>query len=77
MSHLYISGGKTDDPQNYHPISVVPIVAKVFEKMVASQLNLFLKHHQLLHNLQGAYRHGRSADQILMYGVDTSYSAGC
>ena len=65
--------GKTDDPGNYIycPISVVPIVAKVFEKMVASQLNLFLEHHHLLHNLQGAYRHGRLADQILIYAVDT------
>ena len=24
-----------------------------------------------IRNLQGAYRHGRSADQILMYAVDT------
>ena len=57
-------GGKTDDPGNYCPIFVVPIVAKVLVKMVASQLNLFLEHHQLLHNLQGACRYGRSADQI-------------
>ena len=41
--------------------------------MVASQLNMFLEHHHLLHNLQGAYRHGRSADQIFMYTVDTIY----
>ena len=34
-------GGNTDDPGNYRPISVVPIVAKVFEKMIASQLNMF------------------------------------
>ena len=68
-------GGKTDDPGNYRPISVVPIVAKVFEKMIASQLNIFLEHHHLLHTLQGAYRHGRSADQILMYAVDTIVQA--
>ena len=64
-------GGLTDDPGNYRPISVVPVVAKVFEKMIATQLNAFLEHHNLLHDLQGAYRHGRSADQILMYAVDT------
>ena len=68
-------GGKTDDPGNYRPVSVVPIVAKVFEKMIASQLNIFLEHHHLLHTLQGAYRHGRSADQILMYAVDTIVQA--
>ena len=64
-------GGLTDDPGNYRPISVVLVVAKVFEKMIATQLNAFLEHHDLLHDLQGAYRHGRSADQILMYAVDT------
>ena len=68
-------GGKSDDPGNYRPVSVMPIVAKVFEKMIASQLNIFLEHHHLLHNLQGAYRHGRSADQILMYAVDTIVQA--
>ena len=53
----------------------MPIVAKVFEKMIASQLNIFLEHHHLLHTHQGAYRHGRSADQILMYAVDTIVQA--
>ena len=50
-------------------------MAKVFEKMFATQLNAFLEHHGLLHDLQGAYRHGRSADQILMYAVDTIVQA--
>jgi len=63
--------GNTDDPGSYRPISVVPIVAKVLEKVIASQLNLFLENHKLLHNLQGAYRHGRSANEILLYAVDT------
>ena len=29
---IIILVGDTDDPGNYHPISVVPIVAKVLEK---------------------------------------------
>jgi len=62
--------GNTDDPGNYCPISVVPIVVKVLEKVIASQLNLYLENCKLLHNLQGVYRHGRSADQILLYAVD-------
>ena len=64
-------GGSTDDPGNYRPISVVPIVAKILEKIIALQLSLYLESHQLLNGLQGAYRHGRSADQILLYAVDT------
>ena len=35
------NAGKTNDPGNYRPISVVLIVAKIFEKMVASQLLIF------------------------------------
>ena len=63
-------GGESDDPGNYRPISVVPVVAKVLEKIIASQLSLYLESHHLLHDLQGAYRHGRSADQILLYAAD-------
>ena len=63
-------GGDTDDPGNYRPISVVPIVAKILEKIVATQLSSFMEEHHLLHDLQGAYRQGRSADQILVYATD-------
>jgi len=57
-------GGSTDDLGNYCPISVVPIVAKILGKVNASQLSLYLESHQLLNNLQGAYRHSRSASVI-------------
>ena len=63
-------GGDADDPGNHHPISAVSIVARVLEKIIASQLSLYLESHHLINNLQGAYRHGRSADQILLYAVD-------
>ena len=68
-------GGDADDPGNYRPISVVPIVARVLEKIIASQLSLYLESHHLLNDLQGAYRHGRSADQILLYAVDKTVQA--
>ena len=74
--HTYTyKSGLTDDPGNYCPILVVPVVAKVFEKMIATQLNAFLEHHGLLHDMQGAYKHERSADQILMYAIDTIVQA--
>ena len=67
---LVHKGGDADDPGNCRPISVVPIVARVLEKIIASQLSLYLESYHLLNDLQGAYRHGRSADQILLYLVD-------
>ena len=30
-----------------------------------------MEHHHLIHDLQEAYRHGRSVDQILLYATDT------
>ena len=64
-------GGDFDNPGNFRPISVVPVVAKVLEKFISTQLGSFLENHHLLNDLQGAYRHGRSTDHILLYAVDT------
>ena len=64
-------GGDARDPSNFCPISVVPVVAKVLEKVVVDQLGLFLESCHLLNDLQGAYHHGRSSEHILLYAVDT------
>ena len=63
-------GGDTRDPSDFRPISVVPVVTKVLEKVVADQLGLFLESRHLLNDLQGAYRHGKSSEHILLYAVD-------
>ena len=67
--------GPCDDPSNYRPISVVPIIAKVLEKLVASQLNSYCEKNQLLSPYQGAYCCGRSTEQILLFAVDTIVNA--
>ena len=59
-------GGSCDDPGNFRPISVVPIIAKVLEKLIANQLLNYFETHHLLHDHQGAYRCGRSSDQTLL-----------
>ena len=48
-----------DDPSNYRPISVVPIIVNVLEKLVASQLNSYCEENQILSPYQGAYCCGR------------------
>ena len=53
-------GGSCDNPGNFRPISVVPVVAKVFEKIVASQLNSYFEDHQLLSIYQGFFRYRAS-----------------
>lgn len=63
-------GGSTDDPSHYRPIAVVSVVAKVLEKIVATQLSSYLEEHQLLNSHQGAYRHGKGTEDILLVAVD-------
>ena len=36
-------GGDVTDPGNFHPISVVSVVAKVLEKIIANQLSLYVE----------------------------------
>ena len=35
-------GGASDDPSNYCPIAVVPVVAKILEKIVSTQLSMYV-----------------------------------
>ena len=68
-------GGAVEDPSNYRPIAVVPVVAKVLEKIVACQIGTYLEEHELLHPYQGAYCCGKSTDSdILLLAVIILYS---
>ena len=51
QSHItpVYKGGKRDDSSNYRPISVVPILAKVLEKIVSVQFIQYLEMNNLLH----------------------------
>ena len=75
-SHMYITpihkGGPSDDPSNFRPICVVPVLAKILEKTVSEsiQLSSYLEQRSLLHPHQGAYRCGRSTEDILLAAVD-------
>ena len=48
---------------------------KVLERLIADQLRSYLESRHLLHDHQGAYRCGRSSDQILLFTVDKIVNA--
>ena len=48
--------GEKSDLNNYRPISVIPVVSKVFEKIVYDQLYQYLNDNQLLSSCQSGFR---------------------
>jgi len=69
ITHVH-KGVSCDGPSNFRPISVVPVTAKLLEKLISIQLIEYLEDHRLLLDHQGAYRCGRSADQIPFFVTD-------
>ena len=52
VTPIYKRGDKSD-LGNFRPISVVPVVAKLLEKLIANQLRSYLESCHLLHDHQG------------------------
>ena len=51
-------GGERNDFSNYGPISVLPIVSKIFERHINSELNNLLNKKKIVHSLQSGFRAG-------------------
>ena len=54
--------GARDSVTNYRPISVLPALSKVLEKLLNRQLVGFLENNHILSNCQFGFRAGRSTD---------------
>ena len=48
--------GKKNDPNNYRPISIIPAVAKIFEKVIFEQLYNYFNINRLLTHCQSGFR---------------------
>ena len=55
VSPVYKNGAR-NDPSNYRPISVIPVIAKIFEKIVYEQLYEYLNNYNLLTTFQSGFR---------------------
>jgi len=55
-----------NETKNYRPISNLPVLAKLFERIVAKQLLTYLKLHDLLPWLQSAYQTSHSTETALL-----------
>ena len=63
------------DPSNYRPISLLSVVSKTLERVIAEQLTLHLDNHHLISPRQFGFRKGRSASDLLLLLSKTWHEA--
>ena len=76
---LYKKGCKTD-PKNYRPVSLLPLLSKIFEKVVHLQTEKFLSNNNILYKNQSGFRPLHSTESCLTHLSDQILAAsdkGC
>ena len=53
--------------KNYYPVSNLPYIGKITEKVVVKKMNSHMAVHNLLDLCQSSYRHGYSMESVLLY----------
>ena len=64
---------KKGDPQlldNYRPVSVIPIFAKIFEKVIYTRLYSFLSSMNIIYDKQFGFRKSHSTSHAINYSVN-------
>ena len=68
-------GSGSSCPSDYRPISITPILSKVFERLLAKRLNAYAESNNLFPNLQFGFRKGLGAcDALLTISSDVQKS---
>ena len=62
--------GDPASPGNYRPVSLLPIISKILERIVQNQLQGQLSRVHALPDTQFAYRHGYSTEDALVVLTD-------
>ena len=62
----FFKSGDAEDVSNYRPISLLPVLSKVLEKIVANQLMSFLESNRLISDSQHGFRKHLSTETALM-----------
>ena len=59
-------GGDKTSPDNYRPVSLTPVIAKIFEKIIKKSVEEHVTREQILSNQQHGFRKGRSTSSNLL-----------
>ena len=71
VTPLYKDSGKRAEPTNYRPISVIHVVAKVFERIIYDQIYKYLTKNSLLTRHQSGFRSLHSTVTALLGATDS------
>ena len=66
LKPIYKKGSLTE-ASNYRPISLLPLISKVIEKVIHDQTSTFLNSRNLLYNYQSGFRKNHSTDFCLSF----------
>ena len=65
--------GEKDKPDNYRPISILPVLSKIYEKIVFNQLYSYLDHFELLKPSQFGFRKNMSMSDAILNTLQYIY----
>ena len=66
---LYKKEAKTK-PKNYRPISLLPLISKIIERIIHDQTQVFLDENKILFTYQSGFQKHYSTDTCLSYLTD-------
>ena len=67
--------GDIEEPTNFRPINLLPILSNILEKVLWTQLTKYLKNNNLLNESQYAYRNNSSTGQALVNVTEQIYKS--
>ena len=69
LKPLFKKGSKLE-AKNYRPISLLPLVSKIFEKVIFNQTQMYLDQNKIFYKYQSGFRQNHSTNTALSYLTD-------
>ena len=63
---LNVQQGERNDLNNYRPISIIPVIAKIFERVIYDEVKAFIDDNKLLFKNQSGFRCLHSTVRVLV-----------
>ena len=67
--------GDIEEPTNFRPIILLPILSKILEKVILTQLTEYLENNNLLNESQYVFRNNSSTEQALLTVTEQIYKS--